>query len=62
MTATPQWRLIRDLDARLSHGGRTLWETPDGIPVSMAGALPEVVLFVRARAAPWPSRPRPAGS
>ncbi|MGV9318007.1 GNAT family N-acetyltransferase [Streptomyces sp. NPDC003660] len=28
-------------DARLAHGGATLWETPDGTPVSLAGNLPE---------------------
>ncbi|MGA5652540.1 GNAT family N-acetyltransferase [Streptomyces seoulensis] len=28
-------------DSRLAHGGATLWETPDGTPVSLAGHLPE---------------------
>jgi RimJ/RimL family protein N-acetyltransferase len=28
-------------DARLAHGGATLWETPDGTPVSLAGVTPE---------------------
>ncbi|MFJ6844393.1 GNAT family N-acetyltransferase [Streptomyces griseoluteus] len=28
-------------DSRLAHGGATLWETPDGTPVSLAGQLPE---------------------
>ncbi|MFJ3663899.1 GNAT family N-acetyltransferase [Streptomyces sp. NPDC090119] len=27
--------------SRLEHGGATLWETPDGTPVSLAGNLPE---------------------
>ncbi|MEV7201950.1 GNAT family N-acetyltransferase [Streptomyces griseoluteus] len=27
--------------SRLAHGGATLWETPDGTPVSLAGHLPE---------------------
>ncbi|MEV7687131.1 GNAT family N-acetyltransferase [Streptomyces bungoensis] len=34
-------------DARLAHGGITLWETPDGTPVSMAGATPEIAGQVR---------------
>ncbi|MEU0965248.1 GNAT family N-acetyltransferase [Streptomyces sp. NPDC005917] len=29
-------------DFRLSYGGITLWETPDGTPVSMAGVTPAV--------------------
>ncbi|MEU2620404.1 GNAT family N-acetyltransferase [Streptomyces sp. NPDC007157] len=29
-------------DFRLSYGGITLWETPDGTPVSMAGVTPTV--------------------
>ncbi|MFJ8732356.1 GNAT family N-acetyltransferase [Streptomyces bauhiniae] len=29
------------VDSRLAHGGATLWETPDGTPVSLAGNLPE---------------------
>lgn len=28
-------------DARLAHGGATVWETPEGTPVSLAGNLPE---------------------
>ncbi|MGW2207971.1 GNAT family N-acetyltransferase [Streptomyces sp. NPDC001781] len=28
-------------DSRLAHGGATLWETPEGTPVSLAGNLPE---------------------
>ncbi|GHI06937.1 acetyltransferase [Streptomyces cellostaticus] len=34
-------------DARIGHGGITLWETPDGTPVSMAGATPETAGQVR---------------
>ncbi|MEV5985871.1 GNAT family N-acetyltransferase [Streptomyces sp. NPDC052051] len=33
--------------ARIAHGGVTLWETPDGTPVAMAGAMPEVAGQVR---------------
>ncbi|WP_046734005.1 GNAT family N-acetyltransferase [Streptomyces humi] len=29
-------------DFRLSYGGVTLWETPDGTPVSMAGVTPTI--------------------
>ncbi|WP_329011964.1 GNAT family N-acetyltransferase [Streptomyces sp. NBC_01601] len=28
-------------DARLAHGGATVWESPEGTPVSLAGNLPE---------------------
>ncbi|WP_416982712.1 GNAT family N-acetyltransferase [Streptomyces sp. T028] len=34
-------------DARISYGGATFWETPDGTPVSMAGATPQVAGQVR---------------
>ncbi|MFI9566363.1 GNAT family N-acetyltransferase [Streptomyces rishiriensis] len=34
-------------DSRLSYGGITLWETPDGAPVAMAGATPEVAGQIR---------------
>ncbi|MFI1765386.1 GNAT family N-acetyltransferase [Streptomyces sp. NPDC020800] len=34
-------------DARIGHGGVTLWETPDGTPVSMAGVTPEAAGQVR---------------
>lgn len=34
-------------DARLAYGGITLWEAPDGTPVSMAGATPEIAGQVR---------------
>ncbi|MFF3201011.1 GNAT family N-acetyltransferase [Streptomyces sp. NPDC002962] len=34
-------------DSRIAHGGVTLWETADGIPVSMAGVTPEVAGQIR---------------
>lgn len=34
-------------DARIERGGAVLWETPDGVPVSMAGTLPMVAGQVR---------------
>lgn len=34
-------------DSRIAHGGITLWETPDGAPVSMAGTTPEVAGQIR---------------
>ncbi|MER5854513.1 GNAT family N-acetyltransferase [Streptomyces sp900105245] len=34
-------------DARVARGGATLWETPDGTPVSLAGATPEIAGQVR---------------
>ncbi|MGW1049206.1 GNAT family N-acetyltransferase [Streptomyces sp. NPDC001118] len=34
-------------DARIAHGGVTLWETPDGTPVSLAGVTPETAGQVR---------------
>ncbi|MGY5007473.1 GNAT family N-acetyltransferase [Streptomyces sp. 900105755] len=34
-------------DFRLSYGGVTLWETPDGTPVSLAGLTPAVAGQVR---------------
>ncbi|KUO14838.1 GNAT family N-acetyltransferase [Streptomyces dysideae] len=34
-------------DARISYGGLTFWETPDGTPVSMAGVTPAVAGQVR---------------
>jgi predicted GNAT family acetyltransferase len=34
-------------DSRISYGGVTFWETPDGTPVSMAGVTPEVAGQVR---------------
>ncbi|MER6010022.1 GNAT family N-acetyltransferase [Streptomyces bluensis] len=33
--------------ARLAYGGLTVWELPDGTPVAMAGAMPEVAGQVR---------------
>jgi predicted GNAT family acetyltransferase len=42
---------VRDPDrwaeGRIAHGGITFWETPDGTPVSMAGALPKVAGQIR---------------
>ncbi|MER5752407.1 GNAT family N-acetyltransferase [Streptomyces sp. NPDC002088] len=35
------------VDARLAHDGLTLWETPDGTPVSLAGVTPRVAGQVR---------------
>ncbi|MFJ2888659.1 GNAT family N-acetyltransferase [Streptomyces sp. NPDC087305] len=34
-------------DARIAYGGITLWETPDGLPVSMAGITTKVAGQVR---------------
>ncbi|MEU0221166.1 GNAT family N-acetyltransferase [Streptomyces sp. NPDC006265] len=34
-------------DARIADGGITFWETPDGTPVAMAGATPEIAGQVR---------------
>ncbi|MDQ0684489.1 putative GNAT family acetyltransferase [Streptomyces achromogenes] len=34
-------------DSRIAYGGITLWETPDGAPVAMSGATPEVAGQVR---------------
>ncbi|GGN61500.1 N-acetyltransferase [Streptomyces albiflavescens] len=34
-------------DDRISYGGVTLWETPDGTPVSMAGATAQVAGQIR---------------
>lgn len=34
-------------DARLAYGGVTLWEAPDGTPVSMAGLTPPVAGQIR---------------
>ncbi|MEV7071333.1 GNAT family N-acetyltransferase [Streptomyces sp. NPDC093990] len=34
-------------DARLAHGGVTLWETPDGTPLAMAGLTPLVAGQIR---------------
>ncbi|MER6465564.1 GNAT family N-acetyltransferase [Streptomyces sp. NPDC001228] len=46
-------------DFRLSYGGVTLWETPDGTPVSMAGVTPTVA--GQARIAPVYTPPRLRG-
>jgi len=34
-------------DSRIAYGGITLWETPDGTPVSLAGITPKVAGQVR---------------
>ncbi|MFF7136853.1 GNAT family N-acetyltransferase [Streptomyces sp. NPDC008196] len=34
-------------DARLAYGGVTLWEAPDGTPVSMAGLTPQIAGQIR---------------
>ncbi|MER5182907.1 GNAT family N-acetyltransferase [Streptomyces sp. NPDC002896] len=34
-------------DSRIAYGGVTLWETPDGTPVSMAGATRRIAGMVR---------------
>ncbi|NUR66856.1 MAG: GNAT family N-acetyltransferase [Streptomyces sp.] len=34
-------------DARVEHGGAVLWETPDGVPVSLAAAHPMIAGQVR---------------
>jgi RimJ/RimL family protein N-acetyltransferase len=34
-------------DARISYGGITLWEAPDGTPLAMAGATPKIAGQVR---------------
>ena len=34
-------------DSRIAYGGITVWETPDGTPVSMAGITPKVAGQVR---------------
>ncbi|MCX5265245.1 GNAT family N-acetyltransferase [Streptomyces sp. NBC_00199] len=34
-------------DSRIAYGGITLWETPDGTPVAMSGATPQVAGQVR---------------
>ncbi|WP_189264346.1 GNAT family N-acetyltransferase [Streptomyces fuscichromogenes] len=48
-------------DFRLSYGGVTLWETPDGTPVSMAGVTPAVGGQVRVAPVYTPPRLRGRG-
>ncbi|MFJ9816671.1 GNAT family N-acetyltransferase [Streptomyces sp. NPDC101151] len=48
-------------DARIAHGGITLWETPDGTPVSMAGVTPETAGQVRVAPVYTPARLRGHG-
>ncbi|MFE1879719.1 GNAT family N-acetyltransferase [Streptomyces diastatochromogenes] len=48
-------------DARLAHGGLTLWETLDGTPVSMAGVTPEAAGQVRVQTVYTPAHLRGRG-
>ncbi|MGW2740882.1 GNAT family N-acetyltransferase [Streptomyces sp. NPDC001450] len=48
-------------DARLAHRGLTLWETPDGTPVSMAGVTPETAGQVRVQTVYTPAHLRGRG-
>ncbi|MFF4589034.1 GNAT family N-acetyltransferase [Streptomyces sp. NPDC001388] len=48
-------------DARIAHGGVTLWETPDGTPVSMAAVTPEVAGQVRVTTVYTPAHLRGRG-
>ncbi|MFE0512347.1 GNAT family N-acetyltransferase [Streptomyces sp. NPDC058964] len=48
-------------DARIAHGGVTLWETPDGTPVSLAGVTRQVAGQVRVAPVYTPARLRGRG-
>ncbi|MEV4787839.1 GNAT family N-acetyltransferase [Streptomyces tuirus] len=48
-------------DARIADGGITLWETPDGTPVAMAGTGPQVAGQVRVASVYTPPRFRRRG-
>ncbi|MER5432664.1 GNAT family N-acetyltransferase [Streptomyces sp. NPDC002588] len=48
-------------DSRISHGGAAFWETPDGTPVSLASAAPEVAGQVRVSTVYTPSQLRGRG-
>jgi predicted GNAT family acetyltransferase len=48
-------------DARIADGGITFWETPDGTPVAMAGATPEIAGQVRVAPVYTPSHLRGRG-
>ncbi|MFG2947952.1 GNAT family N-acetyltransferase [Streptomyces adustus] len=48
-------------DARIARAGVTFWETPDGTPVSMAGATPLVAGQIRVTAVYTPARLRGRG-
>lgn len=48
-------------DARLAHGGLTLWETPDGTPVAMAGVTPATAGQVRVQTVYTPAHLRGRG-
>ncbi|WLW54231.1 GNAT family N-acetyltransferase [Streptomyces sp. YU58] len=58
-------RALRDsgdwADARISYGGVTLWEAPDGTPVSMAGVTPTVAGQARVAPVYTPSHLRGRG-
>ncbi|WP_329273262.1 GNAT family N-acetyltransferase [Streptomyces sp. NBC_01451] len=47
MPAPPEEEGLRWADERIAYGGITLWESPDGTPVSMACAAPQLVGAVR---------------
>ncbi|CAM5545444.1 hypothetical protein GCM10010329_27210 [Streptomyces spiroverticillatus] len=46
-TGQPGTRAEAIVDERLAHGGLTVWEDPEGIPVSMAGVTPPAAGMVR---------------
>ncbi|MFI7501383.1 GNAT family N-acetyltransferase [Streptomyces sp. NPDC049687] len=48
-------------DFRIAHGGATLWETPDGTPVSLAAVTPEVAGQVRVTTVYTPAHLRGRG-
>ncbi|MGW2619442.1 GNAT family N-acetyltransferase [Streptomyces sp. NPDC001500] len=48
-------------DSRVSYGGITLWETPDGVPVAMAGVTPEVAGQIRVAPVYTPAESRGRG-
>ncbi|MEU2154735.1 GNAT family N-acetyltransferase [Streptomyces sp. NPDC019396] len=48
-------------DARIASGGATLWESPDGTPVSMAGLTPMVAGQIRVAPVYTPARLRGRG-
>jgi len=48
-------------DTRLAYGGLTLWETPDGTPVAMAGISPLLAGMIRVAPVYTPARLRRRG-
>ncbi|MFC8512850.1 GNAT family N-acetyltransferase [Streptomyces sp. NPDC057257] len=48
-------------DARIAYGGVTLWEAPDGTPLSMAGVTPQVAGQIRVAPVYTPSHLRARG-